>query len=290
MTCPTETGAGDHILRGLVLRMYWDGEDDPSVEEPLGDFFCNWHGMRCDVESMPIVVNPPPHGGMNSYFPLPFADKARVTVESEHPGTVPMLFFQIDYSLVPELADDVAYFHVQWCRENPTTEKEDYTIVDGIEGEGHFVGAYLAWTALENNWWGEGEVKAYIDGDEAYPTICGTGTEDYVGGAWCFTEPTDSTEGVPSPKTYSTPFMGYPLHDDGSDGQGRPPRHGMYRFHIPDTIRFSEELRVTVQQIGHDGRQLFERSDDVSSVAYWYQREPHAAFPELPDQPERTPR
>ncbi|WP_224337690.1 glycoside hydrolase family 172 protein [Haloprofundus halobius] len=287
MTVRDETDSGPTVLRDLVLRMYWDDENDPSVEVPLGDFFCNGHAMRCEVNSEPIIVVP--EGGFNCYFPMPFRDDAKITIESEHPEEIPALFYQIDYSLVPELDDDTAYFHAQWRREKPTTIKEDYTIVDDISGKGHFVGTYLAWTALEEYWWGEGEVKCYIDGDEEYPTICGTGTEDYVGGAWCFNDPSGSEETFPSPMTYSTPYLGYPLYDDGSDGQGRPPRHGLYRWHIPDPIHFDEDLRVTVQQIGHNSRELFERSDAISSVAYWYQSEPHNSFPELPERNERIP-
>lgn len=281
ITLPDRTDAGDHVLRDVVLRMYWDDEDEPSVEVPIGDFFCNGHAERTTLNSMPVVVAP--NGGFNCYWPMPFRESARVTIENQHPGELPMFFYQIDYSLVDELSDDTGYFHAQWRRENPTTVGEDYTIVDGIEGKGHYAGTYLAWTALEDHWWGEGEMKAYVDGDEEFPTICGTGAEDYVGGAWCF----DEGDG---PETYSTPFLGYPQYDDGTDGHGRPPRHGMYRWHIPDPIRFREDLRVTIQQIGHDGRGLFERSDDVASVAYWYQKEPHAPFPELPEPRNRRPR
>jgi hypothetical protein len=280
MTVPDRTGAGDHVLRDLVLRMYWDDEDEPSVEVPLGDFFCNGHAIRCPVNSLPVVVAP--DGGWNSYWPMPFHERARITVENQHQRALPALFYQIDYSLVPELSDDTATFHAQWRRENPTTPGEDYTIVDGIEGRGHYVGTYLAWTPLEQYWWGEGELKVFIDGDEEYPTICGTGTEDYVGGAWCF--------GLGDPETYSTPFLGYPLRHWDSDEQDEPPYHGLYRWHVPDPIHFQEDLRVTIQQIGHDGRELFERSDDVSSVAYWYQDEPHSPFPDLPDASRRRPR
>jgi hypothetical protein len=278
ITVPQETDGGDYVLRDLVLRMYWDGEDDPSVEVPLGDFFCNGHAMRCNVNSLPVVVAPV--GGFNSYWPMPFHERARIMVENEHPEPLPVLFYQIDYSLVPELEQDTAHFHAQWRRENPTTRAEDYTVVDDVDGEGHYVGTYLAWTALEDHWWGEGEMKAYVDGDEEHPTICGTGTEDYVGGAWCFGEP----------ETYSTPFLGYPLHDEGRESHSRPPRHGLYRWHVPDPIRFDESIRVTIQQIGHDGHGLFERSDDVASVAYWYQTEPHTPFPKLPDADGRRPR
>lgn len=288
ITVPDETDAGQSVLRDVIVRMYWDGEDDPSVEVPLGDFFCNGHAMRCDVNSEPIVVAP--DGGFNCYFPMPFSESAEITIESEHSAEIPAFFFQIDYTIGSELSEDTAYFHAQWRRENPTTIKEDYTIVDDISGQGHFVGTYLAWTALSELWWGEGEVKCYIDGDEEYPTICGTGTEDYVGGAWCFNDPLKSDETFPSPKTYSTPYLGYPLYDSGADGQGGPPKHGLYRWHIPDPIHFKEDFRVAVQQIGHNTRELFERSDDISSVAYWYQAEPHEPFPEFPERNQRLPR
>jgi len=282
-----ESEVSDDVLRDLVLRMYWDDEDDPSVEVPFGDFFCNGFAERCEIYSMPLQCVP--DIGYNCYFPMPFGDSAKITIESEHPTDVSPFFFQIDYELVPELPDDTGYFHAQWRRENPTEKGVDYTIVDGIEGAGQYVGTYLAWTALSRYWYGEGEVKCYIDGDEEYPTICGTGAEDYVGGAWGYDD-----SGYGAPKTYSTPFLGYPYHDtnDGRDGHGRPPRHGMYRFHIPDPIRFTEDLRITVQQIGDHPKthEYFERSDDIASVAYWYQKEPHNPFPEFPERKERLPR
>jgi hypothetical protein len=259
---------------------HWDGESDPSVEVPLGDFFCNGHAMRCEVNSLPIVVVP--EGGFNCYFPMPFRDEAKITIESEHPTEIPMFFYQIDYAEGVEV-DDSAYLHAQWRRENPTTRGEDHTILDGVEGRGQYVGTYLAWTTLSDGWWGEGEVKFYLDGDDEWPTICGTGTEDYVGGAWNF-----ETEGN-TPETYSTPYLGYPYHTPGTDDRGHPPRNGLYRWHIPDPIRFEEDIRVTIQQIGHGRDGYRERTDDVSSVAYWYQDEPHSSFPELPDARERRP-
>lgn len=269
ITVPMQT---DTLLRDLVFRCYWDGEDEPSVEVPLGDFFCNGHSDRHEVHSMPIVVAS--HGGMNCYWPMPFEESARVTIENPLDETVHNFFYQFDYGLVDELDDDTAYLHAQWRRTNPTELGEDHVIVDGIEGRGHYVGTYLSWAALSGYWWGEGEVKFYLDGDEEWPTICGTGAEDYVGGAWGFGN-----------GTYDTPFLGYPLEDD----EGAVDRHGLYRWHVPDPVHFREDLRATIQAIGHDG-QLFERSDDVSSVAYWYQHEPHAPFPELPDRRGRRPR
>lgn len=292
MTVTDQTESGWFVLRDLVLRMYWDGEESPSVEVPLGDFFCNGFGARAVVNSMPIVVNPV--GGMNSYFPMPFRKAAKVTITNEHPQEIEAFFYQFDYMLVDELPEDTEYFHAQFRRENPTRLKQDYTIIDGIKGRGKYVGTYMAWTSLSRYWYGEGEVKFYLDGDKDWPTICGTGAEDYFGGAWGFVRP-DNGNPVHE-QTYSTPFMGFPYFavTDTTrahiyDGAACPMR-GFYRWHILDPILFEEDLRVTVQQIGHDGKALFERSDDVSSVSYWYQTEPHQAFPELPGVLDRRPR
>jgi hypothetical protein len=276
ITAPNELNGRQYLIRDLVLRMYWDGEDEPSVEVPVGDFFGCGHGRFCDLQSIPMTVGS--NGGLNVYFPMPFRDRAEITVELDGPADIdgPRFFYQVDYSLVDEIAEETPYFHAQWRRTNPVTPGEDHVIVDGIEGEGHYVGTHLGWAALSEHWWGEGEVKCYIDGDEEYPTICGTGTEDYVGGAWAFGDN----------DTFSSAYLGYHQYDDGDD---QVPKHGMYRWHVPDPIRFREDLRVTVQDIGHRG-ELFERSDDISSVAYWYQREPHASFPDLPETEARQPR
>lgn len=274
VTVTDRTDAGQTVLRDLTLRMYWDGEDDPSVEVPLGDFFCAGHARRTRVNSMPVVVAP--MGGLNTYFPMPFRESARVTVESDHPEDVEGFFYQFDYA-EGEVDDDAAYFHAQFRRSDPVAAGEDHTVLEA-EGRGHYVGTFLAWSALERHWWGEGEVKCYVDGDGEFPTVCGTGTEDYVGGAWCFGDD----------ETYSTPFLGYPQYDDGD---GEVPKHGLYRWHVPDPIQFREDLRVDVQCIGHDGHTgLFERTDDVASVGYWYQAEPHGEFPAYPDREDRLPR
>jgi len=300
VTVPDKTDAGFFVLRDLVLRMYWDGEEQPSVEVPLGDFFANGFGARCVVNSLPIVVNPT--GGMNCYFPMPFRRSARITVENQHPADIALFFYQVTYMLVPQLAAETAYLHAQWRRENITLAGRDFTILSDVSGAGKYVGTYLAWTSLERFWWGEGEVKFFIDDDEQWPTICGTGTEDYFGGAWCFYE---DREGAFTETTYSTPFLGYPYFSEstkvfnsllGTDYRRIDrvfdvmPKHGLYRWHVLDPILFSRRLRVTIQQIGHTGRELFERTDDVSSVAYWYQGEPHTRFPILPGPRKRWPR
>ena len=252
--------------RDLILRIYWDGEEMPSVETPLGDFFCNGFNTRVNVLALPINVNP--SGGFNCYFPMPFREHAKITVQNRAPEDVGGFFYTINYALT-EVGSDEAYFHARFRRTNPMSYKADYVIADGIRGKGHFVGTYMAWQQNNTGWWGEGEIKFFMDGDTAFPTICGTGTEDYFGGAWGFGQ------------TYSAPFLGYPL----GDCEGKPGgRHGLYRFHIMDPIRFESDLKVTMQALGwrSEGRYL-PLQDDISSVAYWYQAEPHHPFPEFPD-------
>ena len=266
MTCAPET------WRSVVLRMYWDDEDTPSVEVPLGDFFANGWCERSIVNSLPIAVMS--GGGMNSYWPMPFRRAARVTVENRGED-IYQFFFQIDYALesVPE---ETAYFHAQWRRSNPVRDGV-HTILDGVTGHGHYVGTYLAWQTNNNGWWGEGEVKFFIDGDDEFPTICGTGTEDYVGGAWSF-------EQVPGEGylPFTSPYLGFHQVTGVNDFARSNQRFGMYRWHITDPIRFSSDLRVDVQVLGwRSGGRYLVLQDDVASVAVWYQTEPHGAFPDL---------
>jgi hypothetical protein len=263
--------------RKLVLRCFWDGEASPSVEVPLGDFFCSGWGVRCNINSLPIAVNPA--GGFNSYWEMPFRRRALITLENLSPDDAGAFYYQIDYALT-EVPPDHAYFHAQWRRSNPLPYMQVHTLLDGVVGRGHYVGTYLAWGVNSNGWWGEGEVKFYLDGDE-WPTICGTGTEDYFGGAWNFEHPRGSY-GV-----YSTPYLGLPqvIVPDGLYVTQQ--RFGMYRWHIPDPVRFHEDLRVTIQALGwrtpleRKGRYL-PRQDDIASTAFWYQAEPHVPFPALP--------
>ena len=258
--------------RDLILRMYWDGEEEPSVEVPVGDFFCNSWRQRSNIVALPINVNP--SGGFNSYFPMPFRKRARITVENRAPEDQRGFFYAINYAVAP-VAETEAYFHAQFRRTNPLPYLEDYTILDGVKGQGHYVGTFMAWQQNSDGWWGEGEFKAFIDGDSDFPTICGTGTEDYFGGAWCFGA------------NYSAPFLGYQdltTVDEGRAMGRHGNRHIMYRFHLLDPIRFQHDLRVTMQAIGwrSEGRYL-PLQDDIASVAYWYQAEPHVDFPTLPD-------
>src|SRR5579883_12130 len=260
--------------RRLLLRLYWDGDERPAVETPLGDFFCNGWCEYSLVNSLPVAVNP--HGGFNSYWEMPFRSAARITVESLSDEEI-ILYYQIDYSLM-EVPADAAYFHAQWRRCNPLPYKEVHTVLDNIRGSGHYAGVYLAWGVNNSGWWGEGEFKFYLDGDVEYPTICGTGTEDYFGGAWNFDVP---GQGYTS---FSTPFLG--LHQIlRPDGQYRSQqRFGLYRWHIMDTIRFQSDLRVTLQALGwRSGRRYLPLQDDIASTAFWYQKETSSPRPPTPN-------
>ena len=213
---------------------------------------------------------------------------------NEHANTILAFFYQIDYTLYEDMSDDTELFHAQWRREAITQLGKDYTIVDGIRGIGRYVGTYIGLSTLQRYWWGEGEIKFYIDGDREFPTICGTGMEDYFGGSWSFSQKGDLEM---KEHCYSMHYLGYPFysrHDtlvtNPYHNDDCPPMRGFYRWHAKDPIFFDENLKVTIQQIGVCSAGLFERQDDLSSVAFWYQREPHNVFPELPDKRKRWPR
>ena len=226
---------------------------------------------------------------------MPFRKKARIELVSQHKNVIPAFFYQIDYCLYDTLPDIMLYFFAKWNRESVTVKKKDYTILDNVYGKGIYVGTYLALQTLERYWWGEGEVKFYLDGDEEFPTICGTGMEDYVGGSWSFAA---ENQGKMTEQTYSTPFLGYAYYSNHDDltvhpyhNDDCPPMRGMYRFHIPDPIYFQQNIKVMVQQIGMSHNGLFERQDDVSSVAYWYQEDKEITeYCPLPPKEERWPR
>jgi Protein of unknown function (DUF2961) len=258
--------------RENILRIFWDGQDTPSVECPLGDFFAaGWPGFA-QLSSLPVSVNP--NRGLNCYWPMPFRSRCKITLENRHIQELDT-FYQINYELT-EVPEDSAYFHAQFRRVNPTPYLEPYTILDGVAGAGHYVGTYLAVGVTNNRWWGEGEVKFYIDGDDEFPTICGTGTEDYSGGSYDWI-----IDG--QYQTYTTPFLGMHqvIRPDGTSHQSQQ-RFGLYRWHLVDPVRFSNDVRVTVQALGwrNDGRFLPLRCD-MASVAYWYQALPTVPFPAL---------
>lgn len=258
------------LNRGLVIRFYWDGEETPSVESPAPDFFAVGHGRFAPVNSLPVVVNPA--NALNCFWPMPFRTRARITLSNETDQDVELVAYQITY-VETEVPANAGTFHAQY-RRAPTADRNPYTILDGVKGQGRYVGTFLAWTQMEKGWFGEGEIKFYLDGDERFPTICGTGTEDYFLGSYGF------------PKPFSTAYSGTVLPT--SDGDAPPNFWSLYRWHIQDPINFAQDLRVTIQALGWGTNGKYKKlADDIASVAYWYQAEPHAPFPKLPPLAER---
>ncbi len=277
------TGGGNR--RFSILRMYWDEEKEPSVECPLGDFFANGWGEYAPVRSLAVCVNP--GSGFNSYWVMPFRKKAKVTLSNISDKEI-VLYYQIDYVLT-NVPDDAAYFHAQFRRTNPLKYKDVYTIVDGIKGKGQYVGTYMCWGVHNNGWWGEGEIKFYLDGDNKFPTINGTGTEDYFCGSYNFhaRKSNSNHHDYDGYESFTTPYSGLAqvIRPDGLYKSQM--RFGLYRWHIKDPIRFQKDLRVTIQALGwRDGGRYLPLQDDISSVAYWYQAEPHNPFPKLPSKDE----
>jgi hypothetical protein len=254
----------DH-WRTLVLRANWDGAARPAIAVPLGDLFCQGWGEFAQVSSATVAVNP--HGGFNSYWEMPFRNSARITLENLGDRKA-VVYYQVDYELT-DVADEAGYLHATWRRSNPLPYRQVHTILDGVTGPGHYVGTYLAWGVNSSGWWGEGELKFYLDGDDELPTICGTGTEDYFGGAWNFDVPDRGY--VP----YTTPYLGLPqiLRPDGLYRSQQ--RFGMYRWHLPDPVRFRDDIAVTVQALGwRSGGRYLPLQDDIASTAWWYQADP----------------
>jgi hypothetical protein len=262
--------------RFSILRIYWDGQERPSVECPLGDFFaCGWNQYG-QVSSLAVCVNP--GSGLNCYWEMPFRKRCRITVTNLATEMI-NLYYQVDYTLT-EVPEDAAYFHAQFRRVNPLPYKSVYTILDGVEGRGHYVGTYMAWGSNNNDWWGEGEIKFYMDDDEEFPTICGTGTEDYFCGSYDF----DLGKERGGYREFTTPYTGLSqvIKPDGLKLSQM--RFSMYRWHIMDPVRFERRLRVTIQALGwRSGERYLPLQDDIASVAYWYQALPTAPFPALPD-------
>jgi hypothetical protein len=259
--------------RFSILRIYWDDQEQPSVECPMGDFFaCGWQ-KYAQISSLAVCVNP--GSAFNCYWEMPFRKRCRMTVTNIDEKEL-VLYYQVNYTLT-EVPEDCAYFHAQFRRTNPLPYKEDYTILDGVVGQGQYVGTYMAWGVNNNGWWGEGEIKFFMDGDREFPTICGTGTEDYFCGSYNFDVGGQYQE-------FTTPYAGLPqvLRPDGTYQANT--RFGMYRWHIVDPVRFASDLRVTIQALGwRSGGRYLPLQDDIASVAFWYQTLPTAPFPALPD-------
>lgn len=290
--------------RNLIIRAYWDDQPQPSVEVPLTDFFGCAHGRRRPYFSALTVM--PEGRGLNCYFPMPFRESARITVENDSGRSLGMFFYQVDYAVGEKISSDTAYFHAQFRRQPRTELKNDYVILDGVKGQGRFIGCNVGIIPLFGFWWGEGEFKFYLDGDEDYPTICGTGSEDYALSAWGLTP-------------YHAPYSGCLI----ANGEPRTGLIAYYRYHVLEPIYFQESVKLAVQQIGcagaheaaptekwkkaveegivmmpdnpsapgelpKEGYFLFERADDYCSTAYWYQTLPTQPFPRLPGRAART--
>ena len=256
-----------------ILRISWDGSDAPTVECPLGDFFaCGW-GQYAQVSSLAVCVNP--GSAFNSYWEMPFRKGARFTVENRSAQRL-TIYDQITYTMQP-VEEDAGYFHAQFRRVTPLPYKQDYTILDGICGRGQYVGTYMAWGVNNTGWWGEGEIKFYMDGDREYPAICGTGTEDYFCGSYNFENPQTHQY-----QTFTTPYSGLcqVIRPDGA--YASQTRSGLYRWHIADPVYFAEDLRVTIQALGwRSGGRYLPLQDEIASVAYFYLDRPACALPPL---------
>jgi len=253
-------------LRSMVVRTYWENQEHPSVECPLGDFMGLSHGKVNAYQSAVHSIGE--KAALNIWLPMPFNKNAKMTISNEGDQDV-MLFYQIDYTIGDRHPEKLGRLHVCFLRQNPTTLAEDFEILPKRNGEGRFIGAVLGIRTLEEKWWGEGEVKIYMDGDTEFPTICGTGSEEYV----CLSYGMQQTPYL---------FHGCNWNQDGFIS--------MYRWHLQDPIYWKEECRVTIQQIGFNGEQrkltgnpYFERQDDWSSATFWYEPVPSAPLPEFPD-------
>ena len=264
------------VWRQNIIRFYWEDRGEPSVEVPVGDFFASGWGTFSQVSSIPVCVNP--GSAFNCYWEMPFRRKCKITMTniSDERTT---LFYQINYTLT-EIPEDCAYFHASFRRVNPLPYGEVYTILDNVKGQGHYVGTYMAWGTNNNGWWGEGEIKFYIYGESSFPTICGTGTEDYFCGSYDFENPETHDEYV----RFTTPFSGLNQVIVPDKLYLSQFRFGMYRWHIMDPIRFKRDLKVTIQALGwRNGKRYLPLQDDIASVAYWYQTLPSEKLPPLPD-------
>lgn len=285
------SGAIQHIWmtptgnwRLSILRFYWDDEKEPSVEVPAGDFFGAAWGSYSHLNSIAVTINP--GSAFNCYWPMPFRKKCRITMQNINTADM-TLYYQVDYTLT-DVPDDAAYFHAQFRRANQV-KGGICTLVDSIRGKGQYVGTFLAWGVHNNGWWGEGEIKFFMDGDTQFPTINGTGTEDYFCGSYDFDTRKKNEAGVETVNytEFSTAYSGLHQVVKGDGHYQVMQRFGLYRWHIADPIRFEKSLKVTIQDLGwkSGGRYLVQQSD-ISSVVFWYQADPHNPFPKLPSKDE----
>jgi hypothetical protein len=251
--------------RKLVLRMYWDGEAEPSVEAPVGDFFGVGHGLDRSFSS--LLINCSSEGrARNCYWYMPFHKTARLTVTNEGRKPVAAFYYYVDYRELKDLSELGPYFHAQYRQEMSCSSGRNYVLLEA-EGRGHYVGCNLSVLQRAMGWWGEGDDMIYVDGEKT-PSLHGTGSEDYFSDAWGMRED-------------ENPFYGCPLQEEDFQAGSKAT---VFRFHVPDPIPFAKSISVTIEH-GHAN----DRADYYSSVAYWYQTEPHRPFPVLPSADERLP-
>lgn len=275
---------GGDVTRDFIIRFYWDGDSTPAVECPLPDFFGNgwlnnlsspFKGPFFNLNSIPVCINP--NNALLCFWHMPFRKGFKITIENRSDKNL-CTFYQINYC-EKSIPDDFLYFHAQFRRTNPIPFKENHIILDEVKAKGNYVGTSLC-VGLNSggNWWGEGEVKFYIDGDKEYPSLCTTGTEDYFGGSFDWEVDGKYT-------TYSTPFCGMHYFRD-SDGLYNPQqRFAMYRWHLVDPICFRTDIRIEIQDLGWYklGDKYMPRQDDFASVAFFYIDKSSATLPILPD-------
>ena len=273
----TPACAEERAWRNIILRIYWEGSDVPSVEVPVADFFCDGRQQCRQLSSLKVCDNP--GSGLNCYWEMPFRRQAKLTLENRNTRSM-HVYYQIDY-LLKDIDENAMYFHAQFRRTAPVPYGDVYTVIDGVKGTGIFAGMYMLWetdnSRNNNAWIGEGEFKFYIDGDGDFPTYCGTGLEDYFCGSYNF-EDVNSREYRP----FSSPYSG--MQTDHTRGALRAQTFfGMYRWHLTDPIIFYSDLRVTVHALGwkNDGTYL-PLEDNIESVCFWYQTTIAEKFPALP--------
>lgn len=271
--------------RSVVLTIHWDDAEEPAVVAPLGDFFCQGWARYAPVNSLPVTVAPA--GGLNCYWDMPFTRRARISVTNVGDEKVEGFFHQTTWA-EQEVPEDSLRFHAHWRRSDPLEFQQPHTILDGVTGAGHYVGTYLAWEAHHPGWWGEGAVKFFLDDDDEFPTINGTGTEDYFGGAWSFEDPPGKYA------TYSTPYLGMPQVIEPGGFHDNQQRFGLYRWHLRDPICFRTGLRATVQALGFwttaPGKERYRPlRDDIASTAYFYTTPGSAKPPAVPTRDELDP-
>ncbi len=281
------------MLRGLKLEMFWDGAATPAVSAPFGDFF--GHGLGHMAAFQSALFASPEGKSFNCYIPMPFKTGMKIVLTNESGKDLALLFYDVDYTLGDKHGPDTLYFHAYFRRENPTRLQHDFEILPHVSGRGRYLGTTLGVEATKDlymdNWWGEGEVKVFLDGDTDSPTLSGTGTEDYIGTGWGLNQ-------------YANFYQGAPFADNTNM------RFSFYRFHVPDPVYFSKDIRVTIQQIGYasasktgnpiyatgtpvykagagliekekNSQGLFERQDDWSGVAYFYLDKPEDGLPPI---------